>query len=83
MPIIKKTMINLPSCYSDLASSKFFLSLDLKRMLTGKKFTDNEEIIAEKGAYFEIKDKSYHKHFTDELKDHRNRWISFDGNYST
>ena len=32
----------------------------LKRMLQGKRFGSNEEVIAETGAYFEAKDKSFY-----------------------
>ena len=45
----------------DLALSDFFLFSDLKRMLAEKKFSADEEVIAETEVYFEAKDKSYIK----------------------
>ncbi|KAF7280391.1 hypothetical protein GWI33_006084 [Rhynchophorus ferrugineus] len=36
-----------------LAPSDYFLFSDLKRMLAGKKFSSNEEMIAETEAYFQ------------------------------
>jgi hypothetical protein len=45
----------------DLASSDFFLFADLKKMLAGKKFSANEEVIAETEAYFDAMLKSYFK----------------------
>ena len=46
-----------PPYSPDLAPSDFFLFSDLKRMLAGKKFSANAEVIAETEAYFEAKDK--------------------------
>ncbi|KAF7282090.1 hypothetical protein GWI33_003274 [Rhynchophorus ferrugineus] len=43
----------------DLKPSDYFLFLDLKIKLAGKKCSSNEEVIAETEAYFETKDKSY------------------------
>jgi [histone H3]-lysine36 N-dimethyltransferase SETMAR len=42
-----------------LAPSDFFLFADLKRLLAGKKFSTNEEGIAEIDTYFEAISKSY------------------------
>ncbi|XP_025162257.1 histone-lysine N-methyltransferase SETMAR-like [Harpegnathos saltator] len=50
-----------PPYSPDLAPSDFFLFADLKRMLAGKKFSTDEEVIAEAEAYFEAKEKSYYK----------------------
>ncbi|GFT82754.1 histone-lysine N-methyltransferase SETMAR [Nephila pilipes] len=49
-----------PPYSPDLYPSDYFLFSDLKRMLAGKKFSSNEEVIAETEAYFEAKDKSYY-----------------------
>ena len=49
----------------DLASCDFFLFPNLKKWLGGKKFTSNEEVIAETEAYFAEFDKSY---FSEGLK---------------
>jgi [histone H3]-lysine36 N-dimethyltransferase SETMAR len=53
----------------DLAPSDFFMFADLKRMLAGKKFSTNEEVIAEIGAYFEAMSKSYYKNGIEKLYD--------------
>ncbi|KAF7271619.1 hypothetical protein GWI33_015524 [Rhynchophorus ferrugineus] len=45
----------------DLAPSDYFLFSYLKRMHAGKKFSSNEQVVAETEAYFEAKDKSYYK----------------------
>ncbi|XP_071044612.1 protein GVQW3-like [Parasteatoda tepidariorum] len=54
----KKNFLHPP--YSpDLAPSDFYLFADLKKMLTGKRFSTNEEGIAKTNAYFEAKDGSF------------------------
>lgn len=70
-----------PPYSPDLAPSDFFLFSDLKRMLAGKKFKADEEVIAETEAYFEAKDKSYYKNGIEKLEDRYNRCIALDGNY--
>ncbi|XP_032691619.1 uncharacterized protein LOC116854125 [Odontomachus brunneus] len=62
-------------------ASVFWDAQDLKRMLTGKKFSTNEEIIAESEAYFEAKEKSYYKNDIEKLHDRYNRCIALEGNY--
>ena len=48
----------LHSLYSlDLAPSDYWLLADLKRMLQGKRFSSNEEVILETEVYFVAKDK--------------------------
>ena len=66
-----KTMVKLnelcfellphPSYSPNLAPSDYWLFADLKKMLQGKRFGFNEEIIAETEAYFESKDESFYK----------------------
>lgn len=70
-----------PPYSPDLAPSDYFLFADLKRMLAGKKFTTNEEVIAETEAYFEAKDKSYFKGGIEKLEDRYNRCIALEGMY--
>ena len=41
----------------DLASRDYWLFADLKRMLWGKRFGSNEDVISETEAYIEAKDK--------------------------
>jgi len=45
----------------DLALSDYYLFSNLKRWLQGKRFTSNEEVIAETEAYFEGLDVSYYR----------------------
>ena len=45
----------------DLDPSDYWLFTDLKRMLQGKRFGSNEEVISETETYFEAKDKSFYK----------------------
>ena len=49
-----------PPYSSDLAPSDYWLFADLKRILQGKRFGSNEEIISETEAYFEAKDKLFY-----------------------
>ena len=50
-----------PPYSPDMAPSDYWLFEDLKRMLQGKKFGSNEEVISETEVYFEAKDKSFYK----------------------
>ena len=51
------------SSYSpDLAFSDYWLFADLKKILQGKRFGTNEEVIAETEGYFESKDKEQKRH---------------------
>ena len=50
-----------PPYSPDLAPSDHWLFADLKRMLQGKRFGSNEEVILETEAYFEAKDKLFYK----------------------
>lgn len=70
-----------PPYSPDLAPSDFFLFANLKRMLAGKKFSTDEEVIAETEAYFEAKEKSYYKNGIEKLYDRYNRCIALEGNY--
>uniref|UniRef100_A0A6M2DT53 Putative histone-lysine n-methyltransferase setmar-like protein n=1 Tax=Xenopsylla cheopis TaxID=163159 RepID=A0A6M2DT53_XENCH len=70
-----------PPYSPDLAPSDYFLFAHLKRMLAGKKFRTDEEVIAETEAYFEAKPKSYYKTGIEKLKDRYKRCIELEGNY--
>ena len=50
-----------PPYSPDLAPSDYWLFVDLKKMLQGKRFGSNKEVIAETEAYFESKDESFYK----------------------
>nr|XP_040567943.1 histone-lysine N-methyltransferase SETMAR-like [Lepeophtheirus salmonis] len=68
----KKVLLNQDNAPCD---NDYFLFSDLKRMLAWKKFSSNEEGIAETEDYFEAKDKSYYKNGIEKLKDHYNQCI--------
>ncbi|QQP56557.1 Putative DD34D transposase [Caligus rogercresseyi] len=68
-----------PPYSPDLAPSDYFLFEDLKRKLAGKKFKDNDGVIAETEAYFS--DKTKDKSGIEKLKDRYNRCIALEGNY--
>lgn len=70
-----------PPYSPDLAPSDFFLFSDLKRMLAGKKFKSNDEVIAETEAYFDEKEKSYYKSGIEKLENRYTRCIALEGNY--
>ena len=54
---------------------------DLKKMLQGKRFCSNEEVIAETEAYFESKDESFYKKGIEKLEKRWNECITLEGNY--
>ena len=66
-----KTMVKLkelsfkllphPPYSPDLAPSDYWLFADLNKMLQGKRFVSNEEVITETEAYFDSKDESFYK----------------------
>ena len=70
-----------PPYSSDLAPSDYWLFADLKKMLQGKRFGSNEAVIAETEAYFEAKDKSFHKHGIEKLDKRWNDCIALEGDY--
>ena len=73
-------MLPHPPYSPDLALSDFFLFSDFKKMLAGKKFSADEEAIAETEIYFEAKDKLYYKNGIEKLYDQYNRCIALEGN---
>lgn len=70
-----------PPYSPDLAPSDYWLFSDLKKMLQGKKYQSNEEVIAETEAYFEAKEKSFYKHGIEKLENRWNDCITLEGNY--
>ena len=70
-----------PPYSPDLAPSYYWLFANLKKMLQGKRFGSNEEVIAETQAYFEAKDKSFYKHGIEKLEKRWNDCIALEGNY--
>ena len=74
-------LLPYPPYSPDLAPRDYFLFADLKRMLAGKKFKDNDGVIAETEAYFAEKTKEYYKSGIEKLEDRCNRCIALEGNY--
>ena len=65
----------------DLAPSNYYLFPNLKRWLQGKRFTSNEEVIAETEAYFEGLDVSYYRKGIEMLENRYTKCIALEGNY--
>ncbi|QQP51973.1 Putative DD34D transposase [Caligus rogercresseyi] len=78
---LENELLPHPPYSPDLAPSDYFLLADLKRMIAGKKFKDNDGVIAETEAYFSDKTKDYYKSGIEKLKDRYNRCIALEGNY--
>ncbi|XP_018349932.1 PREDICTED: histone-lysine N-methyltransferase SETMAR-like [Trachymyrmex septentrionalis] len=71
-----------PPYSPDLAPSDYFLFAELKKMLAGKKFRSDEEVIAETDAYFEGQPKSFYKTGIERLERRWTNCIALKGNYS-
>ena len=70
-----------PPYSPDLAPSDYYLFADLKKMLQGKRFYSNEEVITETNAYFEAKDKSFYKKCIEVLEKRWTDCVAFEGDY--
>ena len=70
-----------PPYPQDLALNDYCLFADLKRMLQGKRFGSNEDVIADTEAYFEYKDKSFYKKGIEMLEKRRHECITLEGDY--
>ena len=70
-----------PPYSPDLAPSDYYLFADLKKMLQGKRFYSNEEVITETNAYFEAKDKSFYKKGIEMLEKRWTDCVAFEGDY--
>ena len=66
-------------CSLDLASSDYWLFANLKRMLQGKRFGSDEEVISETEVYFETKDKLFYKKGIKLLEKRWNQSITLKG----
>ena len=64
-----------------LTIQHYWLFADLKRILQGKRFGSNEEVISKTKAYLEAKDKSFYKKGIKLLEKHWNQCITQEGNY--
>lgn len=70
-----------PANSPDLAPSDFVLFPNLKKSLAGKRFTSNDEVIAETNAYFDRVDKSHFLTSCQELEKRWARCIELKGDY--
>ena len=61
--------------------SDYWLFADLERILQGKRFGSNEEVVSESEAYFDAKDKSFYKNGIELLEKCWNQCISQEGDY--
>ena len=71
-----------PPYSPDLTPSNYWLFADLKKMLQGKRFGSNEEVISETEAYFVAKDKSFYKEGIELLEKRWNLCITLEGDCS-
>ena len=53
----------------------------MEKILQGKKFGSNEEVIAQTKAFFESKDVSFYKKGMEKLEKRSNECITLEGNY--
>ena len=74
-------LLSHPPYSRDLAPNDYWLFADLKRMLQGKRFGSNEEIISETEAYFVAKEKSFNKKGIKLLGKQWNQCITQEGDY--
>ena len=65
---------------SGLAPSDYWFFADLKKILQGKRFGSNEEVVAETEVYFERKDESLYKKGIEKLEKRWNECITLEGN---
>ena len=70
-----------PPYSPDLTPRDYWLFADLKTMLQGKRFSPNEEVIAESEVYFESKDESFYKKGIEKLEKRWKECIMLAGNY--
>lgn len=70
-----------PPYSPDLPASDYYLFADLKKMLMGKRFRTNSEVIEATNEYFDSKDKSFYKIGIEILEERWNKCISLEGAY--
>lgn len=70
-----------PPYSAHLTPSDFYLFADLKRMLVGKRFASNEEVIVATETYFEKKEKGYYKKGIEMLEKRWNGCIALECDY--
>ena len=70
-----------PPYSPDLAPSDYFLFLNMKIWLVGKRFSSNEEVIAASNEHFEEFDKNYFSEGIKKLEHRYNKCIELKGDY--
>lgn len=78
---LKFELLPHPPYSPDLAPSDYWLFPNLKRWLQGKRFSSNEEVLAETEAYFEELDSSSYMKGLKMLEDRYTKCITLEGNY--
>lgn len=78
---LRYELLHQPPYSPDLAPSDYYLFPNLKRWLQGKRFTSNDEVIAETNAYFEGLDKEYYLKGVQMLEDRWTKCIALKGDY--
>ena len=71
----------ISNCFRTHPIFQIWPPANLKRMLQGKRFGSNEEVILETEVYFEAKDKSFNKKGIELLEKHWNQCITLEGDY--
>ena len=71
----------LPTIFSRSGPQRLLALCWSKKMLQGKRFGSNEEVIAETEAYFESKDEPFYKKGIEKIKKCSNECITLEGNY--
>ena len=78
---INKLALKIMKKYEITLLPTQYLFPAVKRMLQGKRFGSNKEVIAETEAYFEAKDKSFYKKGIEMLEKRWNECSTFKGDY--
>ena len=74
-------LLSHPPYSPDLALGDYYLFADLKKMLQGKRFYSNQEVITERNAYFEAKDKLFYKKGIEMLEKRWTDCVAFEEDY--
>ena len=70
-----------PPYSPDMTPGDYQLFADLKRMLQGKRFSSNEEMISETKEYFEARNKLFYKKGIGLLEKRWNQRVTLEGDY--
>ena len=74
-------MLPHPPYSPDLAPQRLLSVCRTQKMLQGKRFYSNDEVITETNAYFEAKDKSFYKKGVEMLEKRWTDCVAFEGDY--